>query len=151
MSNRGRHRGSAKKGGARRAENNKIYGNPLPLLIEPRPSLQWTSGILGLFGFSVNRISKPTVEGYLDPATRSVWVNNTADAMLLWRRGFFGKGNLSRSEPSWLARQINQRKIKAAGGELKSYTYTASSTLTLCVQSCRNHCGRDHREAASRA
>ena len=30
--------------------------------------------------------------------------------MVLWRRGFFGKGDLSRSEPSWLARQLNLRK-----------------------------------------
>jgi hypothetical protein len=35
-------------------------------------------------------------------------------AMVLWRRGFFGKGDLSRSEPSWLARQISNRR---AGGK----------------------------------
>lgn len=128
MSNRGKRRGNA-KGGPRRGELNKIYGCPLPLLVEPRPSLQWSSGILGLFGLSTNRISNPTVEGMLDPATRSVWVTNSADAMLLWRRGFFGKGNLSRSEPSWLARQINQRKIKAAGGKLST-----TSTVFVTIQ-----------------
>ncbi|KAL0953485.1 hypothetical protein HGRIS_004715 [Hohenbuehelia grisea] len=32
--------------------------------------------------------------------------------MTLWRRGFFGKGDLSRSEPSWLTRQINIRENK---------------------------------------
>ncbi|KNZ75114.1 putative tRNA-splicing endonuclease subunit sen2 [Termitomyces sp. J132] len=41
--------------------------------------------------------------------------------MLLWRRGFFGKGDLSRSEPSWLARQINIRKA----GEMTSEEVTA--------------------------
>lgn len=37
------------------------------------------------------------------------------DAMVLWQRGFFGKGDLSRSEPSWLARQINARKLAKKG------------------------------------
>jgi len=34
---------------------------------------------------------------------------------VLWQRGFFGKGDLSRSEPSWLARQINARKMAKKG------------------------------------
>jgi tRNA-splicing endonuclease subunit Sen2 len=46
-----------------------------------------------------------------------VWVSNDKDSLILWKRGFFGKGDLSRSEPSWLARQINARKSRAAGRE----------------------------------
>lgn len=104
------------KGSGRRIENNRIYAFPLPLLLESQQSLQWSSFFLGLLNPSAFRIVKPQIEGIFDAATRSVWVLNSSDAMLLWRRGFFGKGNLSRSEPSWLARQVNQRELKARGG-----------------------------------
>lgn len=105
-----RSRGSgAQKGGGRKYENNRIYANPLPLLfVEPPPSL--IGSILGLLGLSLTRIENPHCEGIFDPVTRSVWVSNPEQSLILWRRGFFGKGDLSRSEPSWLARQINIRK-----------------------------------------
>ncbi|RDX48241.1 hypothetical protein OH76DRAFT_684627 [Lentinus brumalis] len=111
-----RHKGS-QKGGARRAENNKIYAHPLPLVFSaPEPHSKF-GHVLGLFGPNT-RLENPHCEGIFDPATRSVWVTNEKDSMILWRRGFFGKGNLSRSEPSWLARQINARK--AAGKYMTS-------------------------------
>ncbi|KAJ3007009.1 hypothetical protein NUW54_g3718 [Trametes sanguinea] len=69
--------------------------------------------LLSLVGLSATRVENPRCEGVFDAATRSVWVTNERDSTILWRRGFFGKGDLSRSEPSWLARQINARK--AAG------------------------------------
>ncbi|KAI5121497.1 hypothetical protein M0805_006534 [Coniferiporia weirii] len=120
MNTRGGKQGGGGKKGARRSENNKIYAYPLPLVLDPLPSgspaAKCAAGLLGIFGFSAARISRPHLEGVLDAATRSIWVANSGDAMLLWRRGFFGKGNLSRSEPSWLARQLNQRKVRAAGG-----------------------------------
>ncbi|KAA1468778.1 hypothetical protein DENSPDRAFT_794957 [Dentipellis sp. KUC8613] len=101
--------GGNRKGGARRNDNNKIYGNPLPLIFST-PESKVVSSALGLFGFSGSRLVNPRCEGIFDPTTRSVWITNSKDSMILWRRGFFGKGNLSRSEPSWLARQINARK-----------------------------------------
>jgi len=55
--------------------------------------------------------------------TRSVWVLQSKDAILLWQRGFFGKGDLSRSEPSWLTRQINNRR--AGGKQMTSEELTA--------------------------
>ncbi|KAF8199141.1 hypothetical protein BJ912DRAFT_1020401 [Pholiota molesta] len=89
----------AAKGGARRYENNRIYAHPLPLLfVEPPPSR--IGSVLGLLGLSLARHS-----------------------LILWRRGFFGKGDLSRSEPSWLARQINIRK--SGGKQLTSEEITA--------------------------
>ena len=101
--------GGAQKGGGRRYENNRIYADPLPLLfVEPPPSR--IGSILGLLGLSLTRIENPHCEGIFDPVTRSVWVSNPEHSLILWRRGFFGKGDLSRSEPSWLARQINIRK-----------------------------------------
>ncbi|KAF9221369.1 hypothetical protein BS17DRAFT_263713 [Gyrodon lividus] len=106
----------SQKSSARRTETNRIYSNPLPIILtEPsQPSLLHKA--LGLLGVSVTQILNPHCEGVLDLATRSVWVLNMKDAMVLWQRGFFGKGDLSRSEPSWLARQINARKQAKQGG-----------------------------------
>jgi tRNA-splicing endonuclease subunit Sen2 len=103
------------KGGARRAENNKLYAHSLPVIFaEPAPAQR---SLLGLLGLSARQTLNPHCEGIFDPATRSVWVVDSGHAMILWRRGFFGKGDLSRSEPSWLARQIIDRKAGARGGE----------------------------------
>jgi tRNA-splicing endonuclease subunit Sen2 len=95
---------SQKKGSRRRNENNVIYANPLPISFSPIEN-RFTVTALGIFGVSPTRVLNPRCEGTFDPTTRSVWVTNRRDSMVLWRRGFFGKGNLSRSEPSWLARQ----------------------------------------------
>ncbi|KAI0322573.1 tRNA-intron endonuclease [Amylostereum chailletii] len=116
-----------RKGGAKRAENNRIYGHPLPLtLVHPdqRLSSRFIASALGLFAISPQRIENPHCEGIFDPASRSVWIVNERDSLILWRRGFFGKGNLSRSEPSWLARQVNARKA-AKAGKLTSEEVTA--------------------------
>ncbi|OSD02963.1 hypothetical protein PYCCODRAFT_1389051 [Trametes coccinea BRFM310] len=110
----------SQKSGARRAENNRIYAHPLPLVFLPPTfdSAYSPARLLSLVGLSAARVENPHCEGVFDPATRSVWVTNERDSTILWRRGFFGKGDLSRSEPSWLARQINARK--AAGKYMTS-------------------------------
>ncbi|KAF8972645.1 hypothetical protein BDZ97DRAFT_848568 [Flammula alnicola] len=114
--------GGPHKGGARRHENNRIYANPLPLLfVDPPPSR--IGSVLGLLGLSLTRVENPHCEGVFDPVTRSVWVSAPPHSLILWRRGFFGKGDLSRSEPSWLARQINIRK--SGGKQLTSEEITA--------------------------
>ncbi|KAI0343120.1 hypothetical protein BDW22DRAFT_1356700 [Trametopsis cervina] len=113
-------RGTQGKGGPRRQENNKIYAYPIPLLFRPPTEHRhWSPHrVLGLFGISGISIENPHCEGVFDLATKSIWVTNQKDAMILWRRGFFGKGDLSRSEPSWYTRQINAHK--AAGKSLTS-------------------------------
>jgi len=110
--------GGAQKGGGRRYENNKIYADSLPLLfVRPPPSR--IGYILGLLGLSLTRIENLHYEGIFDLVTRSVWVSNPEHSLILWRQGFFGKGDLqSRSEPSWLPRQINIRK---SGGKRAVY------------------------------
>ncbi|KAI9066969.1 hypothetical protein FKP32DRAFT_1564635 [Trametes sanguinea] len=110
----------SQKSGARRAENNRIYAHPLPLVFLPPPpdSAYSPARLLSLVGLSAAHVENPRCEGVFDAATRSVWVTNERDSTILWRRGFFGKGDLSRSEPSWLARQINARK--AAGKYMTS-------------------------------
>ncbi|TFK25589.1 hypothetical protein FA15DRAFT_668286 [Coprinopsis marcescibilis] len=111
-----------RKGGPRNTENNRIYAHPLPLLFV-EPPLARLNSVLGLLGLSLTRIENPHCEGIFDPLTRSVWITNMGHSMALWKRGFFGKGNLSRSEPSWLARQLNLRN--AAGKHLTSEEVTA--------------------------
>lgn len=48
----------------------------------------------------------PRCKGTYDPLTRSVFVTSPADRDVLFDRGFFGKGNLSRSEASWKTRRV---------------------------------------------
>jgi hypothetical protein len=103
---------SQKKGGRKRNENNRIYANPLPITFS-RTENRFTVTALGIFGVSPAQVLNPRCEGTFDPTTRSVWITNPKDSMTLWRRGFFGKGNLSRSEPSWLARQSHIRATTA--------------------------------------
>ncbi|TRM65204.1 hypothetical protein BD626DRAFT_398682 [Schizophyllum amplum] len=139
-----RGRGGPGKGGARRADNARIYGNPLPLLfVEPdlppasasltrrltHPNgLLRPRGLLHAVGLSIGLrptdVINPHCEGVLDLATKSVWVTDPRSVLVLWQRGFFGKGHLSRSEPSWLARQVNNRRA-AAQGKMTSEELTA--------------------------
>ncbi|KIK56665.1 hypothetical protein GYMLUDRAFT_76019 [Collybiopsis luxurians FD-317 M1] len=132
MSNR-KSKGPNKGGGARRNENNRIYAYPLPLIFSDSSSSPSSSSssspsslstttnrvrrsLLGLIGLSTTKVLNPHCEGYLDVSTRSVWVVTHRDAEILWRRGFFGKGNLSRSEPSWFVRQMKDRNTRRVGG-----------------------------------
>ncbi|OSX64204.1 hypothetical protein POSPLADRAFT_1137972 [Postia placenta MAD-698-R-SB12] len=105
-------RGGGNKGGARRHQNNTLYAHPLPLVLD-QPPPTWSTHILGLFGLAGTRVLNPHCEGVFDPATRSVWVLNAKDLAILWTRGFFGKGDLSRSEPSWRTRQISAKRAAA--------------------------------------
>ncbi|EPQ30841.1 uncharacterized protein PFL1_01739 [Pseudozyma flocculosa PF-1] len=46
---------------------------------------------------------------FYDPHTHTVWVTDMDRGIkVLWQRGFFGKGNLSRSEPTWRQRKIGE-------------------------------------------
>ncbi|KAI0255819.1 hypothetical protein BJV78DRAFT_1273358 [Lactifluus subvellereus] len=99
---------SQKKSSRKRNENNLIYANPLPITFS-RIENRFIVTALGIFGISPARVLNPRCKGTFDPITRSVWITDPNDRMILWRRGFFGKGNLSRSEPSWLLRQSNIR------------------------------------------
>ncbi|KAK7056195.1 tRNA splicing endonuclease subunit sen2 [Paramarasmius palmivorus] len=113
----GRHRNT--KGGphksqpqARRNENNRIYAHPLPIVFEnilPKNKKTWIT-----LGLSLNRVLDPHCQAYFDVSTRSVWVLDEDDRRILWSRGFWGKGDLSRSEPSWLKRKIGDR-VKGKG------------------------------------
>ncbi|KAG9312942.1 hypothetical protein JVU11DRAFT_6377 [Chiua virens] len=105
----------SQKSSARRTQNNRIHAHPLPIVLNEPSHPSFLQRTLNLFGLPITDILNPHCHGVLDVATRSVWVLDTKDAMLLWQRGFFGKGDLSRSEPSWLARQLNARKLAKKG------------------------------------
>lgn len=51
-------------------------------------------------------------EGLFSPDTRSVHVTDVRSIRGLWEQGFYGKGTLSRSEPSWLDREKTKRGNK---------------------------------------
>lgn len=111
----GRKGPTSGKPNGRRNDNNRIYGCPLPIVFWYPPPTRVRS-LLGLLGLTLTKVETPQCQGVFDEATRSVWVSSRDDSTILWRRGFFGKGDLSRSEPSWLARQINQINSRRTGG-----------------------------------
>jgi tRNA-splicing endonuclease subunit Sen2 len=62
-------------------------------------------------------LENPRCVGTWDPFTGSVWVDARTDGDILWTRGNFGKGSLSRSEPSWWKRTV--RELTGSGGQCK--------------------------------
>lgn len=101
------------KGRASRPDQ-QVYAHALPLVHLPSTTLFARS--LSLLRLHVVSIENPHCVGIFDEPSRSVWIVNARDRDILWRRGFFGKGNLSRSEPSWLNRRLNQ--LGGTKGEL---------------------------------
>lgn len=106
-----------------RAENERKYGQPLPRIRPQNWLLNWLIS-WNFFG-NADTWDDPVI-GVLDLASRSVWIYDEEHQMLLWRKGFFGKGNLSRSEPTWLKREINRLRVQKTGGaELTAEEITA--------------------------
>lgn len=102
-----------------------IHSKPLPLQVHPLPAFHPTNPI-SLLRFAYAYLSQllaappshpvPQYLGYFSPETRSVHVTDPVHARALWEMGFFGKGTLSRSEPSWLEREKARLMAKRAGG-----------------------------------
>ncbi|KZT37943.1 hypothetical protein SISSUDRAFT_986972 [Sistotremastrum suecicum HHB10207 ss-3] len=90
------------KSGGRKPNNNEKYRHAFPLVFTARP---WPSRLIGVVGLGTGSLDNPECLGIFDPHTKSVWIQTSRDSNILWTRGFFGKGNLSRSEPSWHDRQ----------------------------------------------
>lgn len=99
---------------ASRPNYNKIHAQSLPVKTYPLPTLI-PHNPLSLLQIAFTYISQwllpPSSQprdplcGYFSAETRSVHVTDEATARSLWEQGFFGKGSLSRSEPSWLERE----------------------------------------------
>ena len=122
---------------ARAQALNAKYGSPLPILL-PNSS----TGNNGQKGKSKSvfaaytssftaQVEVPKCTGVFDPITRSVWVVERDDMDILFRRGFFGKGTLSRSEPSWRERRVDLVK----GGSCTSPARRTRSEL-ICSTCC---------------
>lgn len=97
-----------------------IYAKPLPLNTYPLPPLIPHNPISILhiaftyiYQIFVPPSSHPDVpyKAYWSPETRSVHVTDAIAIRALWESGFFGKGSLSRSEPSWLDREKRKRGL----------------------------------------
>lgn len=103
-----------------RPNYNQIHALPLPLEIYPLPPLI-PHNPLSLFHIACTYItqllappiSHPSTlfQAYFSPETRSVHVVDEETIRVLWERGFFGKGSLSRSEPSWLDREKRRKGL----------------------------------------
>ena len=105
-----------------RPNYNKIHAKPLPVAAYPLPPLipHNPFSILHiaftyLYQFFAPPSSHPEIlyQAYFSPETRSVHVTDETAIRALWEGGFFGKGSLSRSEPSWLDREKKRRGLIA--------------------------------------
>jgi len=122
---------------ARAQALNAKYGSPLPILLPN--SMTGNNGQKGksksVFAAYTSsftaQVEVPKCAGVYDPITRSVWVVEREDMDILFRRGFFGKGTLSRSEPSWRERRVDLVK----GGSCTSPALLTVSEL-ICSTCC---------------
>lgn len=108
----------------------EIYKQPAPLRTFPFPTL--TNNPLSLVHLAATwlrqLLSPPPAEpsvvhtAYWDNETRTISVTDEKSMEALWQQGFYGKGNLSRSEPNWLKREkirqgVAQGKVSEANTE----------------------------------
>lgn len=88
-----------------------LHANPLPLTVIPFSPLiphNPLSLLQILYTYLFCRSPcqpVPAYTGFFNPATRSVHVVETRSIQAFWNNGFFGKGSLSRSEPTWISRR----------------------------------------------
>ncbi|KAI5200861.1 hypothetical protein AUEXF2481DRAFT_77200 [Aureobasidium subglaciale EXF-2481] len=102
-----------------------IHSKPLPLQTYPLPAFvpQNPLSLLRIAYIYLSQlISAPSshpkhlITGIFSPETNSVHITDHASIRALWEMGFFGKGTLSRSEPSWLDREKARLKASKHGG-----------------------------------
>ncbi|KAH0352627.1 hypothetical protein KCU83_g3491, partial [Aureobasidium melanogenum] len=102
-----------------------IHSKPLPLETHPLPAFV-PQNPLSLFRIAYiylsQLVSRPSshrdvpITGIFSSETRSVHITDHASVRALWEMGFFGKGTMSRSEPSWLDREKARLKASKHGG-----------------------------------
>lgn len=120
----------AKQSKPRQPSVHEIYKQPAPLRTFPFPTL--TNNPLSLVHLAatwlLQLLSPPPAEpslvhtAYWDYETRTISVTDEKSMEALWQQGFYGKGNLSRSEPNWLKREkirqgVAQGKVSEANTE----------------------------------
>lgn len=113
------------------AQKNQLYTKPIPAALDvaSQPAQAQTASegtlwsalytllTLGFYSPSSTPSSaaRPSQKGkekvsvHYDRQLQTIWVEDLDEGIrLLWQRGFFGKGNLSRSEPTWRQRKVNE-------------------------------------------
>ncbi|OJD19203.1 tRNA-intron endonuclease [Emergomyces pasteurianus Ep9510] len=101
----------------RRPNYKYLHRFPLPLHVHPLPPLiphnplSLISIALSYLTYFISPPHQHIYPAYFDLATSSVHVTDAKAIRALWEMGFFGKGSLSRSEPSWLDREKNRRGL----------------------------------------
>lgn len=105
----------------------QIYKQPVPLRVFPFPTLTGNPvSYIHLALTWLNQVFFPpqpepsTVHNaFWDHKTRSIFITDEQSMSDLWQQGFYGKGNLSRSEPNWLKReQIRQGVLRGRVSEV---------------------------------
>ncbi|GAB7342923.1 hypothetical protein MBLNU457_g1033t1 [Dothideomycetes sp. NU457] len=114
----------------RKPDYARIHSKPLPLEVYPLPTfipqnplslLRIAYVLLRDYLSPRSSISCDASIGYFSTATRSVHITDPKHIRALWEMGFFGKGTLSRSEPSWLERE-KARLREGKGGTSEEAT-----------------------------
>ena len=112
----------------RKPNYNLIHSAPLPLATYPLPAFHPSNPLSLLqlaYAFLSCLVSPPSSHlpspyiGAFSHENRSIHVTDPVHARALWEMGFFGKGLLSRSEPSWLKREgerLRAERASAKGG-----------------------------------
>ena len=107
-----------------RPNYNRIHASPLPVDAYPLPPLFLHNPLSVLYFVAIylrHYVAPPP--SHPQPLYQAVWagvsgtvhVTDETTMRLLWEKGFFGKGSLSRSEPTWLERE--KRKLGAAAAD----------------------------------
>ena len=106
-----------------RPNYNKIHTCPLPVNAYPLPLLVPHNplSILHVAVLYLRQLIAPP-PSHPEPRYQATWssltgtvhVNNEQAIRALWEKGFFGKGSLSRSEPTWLEREKRKFGVTAA-------------------------------------
>lgn len=99
----------------------QIYALPAPIRTFPLPTF-YPNNPISLFHVAYAWLGQvfrpPPVEpavihqGVWSETTISVHIKDEKSMRALWEQGFYGKGNLSRSEPNWLKREQVQRGLQ---------------------------------------
>lgn len=94
-----------------------IHRFPLPITVHPLPPLiphnplSIVSLVLSYLTYFIAPPRREIYTAYFDSHMSSVHVTDERTIRALWEMGFFGKGSLSRSEPSWLEREKKRRGL----------------------------------------
>ncbi|KAF2106538.1 hypothetical protein BDV96DRAFT_474184, partial [Lophiotrema nucula] len=115
----------------RRPNYARIHAKALPLEVHPL-SVFIPHNPISLVRIAIQLIShsiwppsshQTSHQAYFSPETQSVHVTDWESVRALWEHGFFGAGNLSRTEPQWLD---YEKKRRGVGKERTAHEVTQS-------------------------